>query len=323
MSAVADRTRTFSLNTNPLAFEELVTSLASLTAYAQAGDMAVPVDEFQRLYAQALRQPANYTEITELTGEALSPGDRRAGRAAWLLMNVESLKVYGVHSLVWHKKKKRYSAPIVDQLSRVLKTQPRLSDKDRKHLGIETIPLDVVGIKEGEIWVVQGLHEKVRVDSAVTGARQPRLFRGSVFEDVVLDGENLIILQSACDLMQHAFPDIPCHPYALVIHPQQPDFELYHVDLRQKSNGAVTLEGSRIKTNSVDHEERLRQDHDSLWALAHRFDDDLFRGLPPCRGGRTLAILASAAKRQLESEKLLAWKERDISGMLRDDFDWV
>ena len=100
------RTGLPSVNTNPLAFEELVTSLASLMAYAQDG-MGGSVDEFQRLYRQALRQPANYTEITELTGESLKPGDRRAGRAAWLLMNVESLKVYGVHSLVWHNREEK------------------------------------------------------------------------------------------------------------------------------------------------------------------------------------------------------------------------
>jgi len=101
------------------------------------------------------------------------------------------------------------------------------------------------------------------------------------------------------------------------------DFELYHVDLRQRANGAVALEGSRIKTNSVDHEKRLQEDHDSLWTLAHRFDNDLFRGLPPCRGGRTLTILASVAKRQLESKELLAWKESDISDMLSEDFDYI
>ena len=68
------------VNTNPLAFEELATSLASLAGFMGSGDMGTPVEEFQRLFRRALRQPANYSEITELTGEALSAGDRRAGR---------------------------------------------------------------------------------------------------------------------------------------------------------------------------------------------------------------------------------------------------
>ena len=56
---------------------------------------------------------------------------------------------------------------------------------------------------------------------------------------------------------------------------------------------------------------------------SQKFDDDLFRGLPPCRGGRTLAILASTAKRQLQCETALAWREREVSAIMRDDFGYV
>ena len=193
-----------------------------------------------------------------------------------------------------------------------------------RRLGTVTIPLDVVGIKDGAIWLVQGVHETNLVDSAVMATpRTPRLFRGSVFKNVMLEGDSLATLRSAYDTVQAAFPSIKCYTYALVIHPQLPDFELYHVEMHEQSGKRFALNGSRIKTNSVDHEQRLRQDHDSLWSLAHRFDNDLFRGLPPCRGGRTLTILASTAKRQLESEKLLAWKEGDVSAMLKDDFDHI
>lgn len=324
MSIVAHTTETLSVNVNPLAFEELVTSLASLMAYAQDG-IDESLREFERLYKQALRQPANYTEITELTGEALSPADRRAGRTAWLLMNIESLEVFGVHSLVWHNKNGKYSAPILEQLSRVLRVPPKLlSSAEKQRLGINSKPLDVVGIKDKAIWLVQGVHVKKVIDSAVVeSCRSPRLFRSSVFKDVVLEGDSLHTLKSAYDTVREAFPDIDCRAYALAIHPTWPDFELYHVELPKKADKRVIMEEGRIKTNSVEHEERLQQDHEALWTLTHRFDNDLFQGLPPCRGGRTLAILASTAKRQLQSEHLLRWKEGQISDLLRDDFDYI
>jgi hypothetical protein len=323
MEIVAHTTEALSVNANPLAFEELVTSLASLMAYAQDG-IEESVSEFQRLYRQALRQPPNYKEITELTGEALSPADRRAGRTAWLLMNIESLKVYGVHSLVWHNKNGKYSAPILEQLSRVLGEEPKLSSAEYAGLGTNAIPLDVVGIKDKAIWLVQGVHEKKVVDSAVVRTRRSlRLFRGPVFQGVVLERDSLHALKSAYDAVRKAFPGTECYAYALAIHPTLPDFELYHVELPKKSDKEVVLDERRIKTNSVDHEDCLQQDHEALWTLAHRFDNDLFQGLPPCRGGRTLAILASTAKRQLESRPLLCWKEGEISALLRDDFDYV
>jgi hypothetical protein len=78
-----------------------------------------------------------------------------------------------------------------------------------------------------------------------------------------------------------------------------------------------------IRTNSIDHADKLREDSESLLTLPYKLDNDLFRGLPPCRGGRTLSILASTAKRQLAAEELLIWKERDAMKILEEDFNYT
>ena len=72
------------VNRNPLVFEELATSLASLASYCMEGnmDMERPIEEFKHCYTRALSQPAGYQDITELTGQSLNTGDRRSGRAA-------------------------------------------------------------------------------------------------------------------------------------------------------------------------------------------------------------------------------------------------
>src|SRR4051794_31252629 len=97
------------VNTNAHDFEELATSLASLTALMRGGDMAAPIAELERLFNSALRQPPCFRDVNEMTGQSLNANDRRCGRAAWLLLNVEALKVYGVHSLLWHQVDKLYS----------------------------------------------------------------------------------------------------------------------------------------------------------------------------------------------------------------------
>lgn len=320
---MTQRTGSLGVNTNPLAFEELATSLASLTCFMQSGDMGAPVEEFQRLYRQALRSPASYSEVTEITGEGLTTGDRRAGRAAWLLMNIEALDVYGVHSLVWHQVGGKFLAPILDQLRLAIDREPEVPTAELQRLGKKTLPLDVFGVKDDAIWLVQTLWKTERVDSAVSVTpRSPRLFRGGVFEEPVLEGDSLATLHAAYDLLRKAFPPVDTHAFALVMHPSLPDFELYYLDLGKKLPKRIVLTEGRIKTSSIDYEEKLQADHESLWTLAERFDNDLFRGLPPCRGGRTLSILASVGKRQLQSEKLLTWKERQVSDMLKDDFSY-
>src|SRR3990172_8871524 len=102
------------INTNPLAFEELATSLATLTAYAAGGRDAMTgiLADFEHLYERALKQPPNYREVTQLAGHGLKSCDSRAGRAAWLLMNIQQLAICGVHSLVWHKVDGKFAAPI-------------------------------------------------------------------------------------------------------------------------------------------------------------------------------------------------------------------
>jgi len=141
-----------------------------------------------------------------MTGQSMNANDRRSSRGSWLLMNIEGLKVIGVHSLLWHKVENVYRAPLIDQLARSLNVIGQLTEQDLQQLGSESSVIDILGIKD---------------------------------------------------------------------------------------------------------EERIREDHESLWTLPDRMDDELFRGLPACRGGRTLGILASMALRQMQTEKLLLWKEED------------
>ncbi|MCH8879219.1 MAG: hypothetical protein IID34_04975 [Planctomycetes bacterium] len=314
------------VNTNPLAFEELAMSLASLTAYFRdgEGDMADPIRDFEKRFTQAMQQPASYTEITELTGQSLSAGDRCAGRGAWLLMNIENLAVCAVHSLLWHNKSGRYSIPLLDQMAAVLGIPSQLDEDDLQMLGRKASIVDVVGLKEGVIWLVQTLSERRLAESAVRGRvhHGERLFRGSVFENVVLGGPQLQTLYNAYDVMRKAFLDVPVVAMALVLHPDSPDFELYGIEVKRIRSERFELIEKMIKRNSLDYEDDLTADHESLWTLSHRFDSELFVGLPPCRGGRTLAMLASAATRQQKASELLPWKERDFSKMLKSDFGY-
>ena len=71
------------------------------------------------------------------------------------------------------------------------------------------------------------------------------------------------------------------------------------------------------------HADKFKEDPWALLSLPQKLDNDLFQGLPPCRGGRTLGILASTARRQLGAEELLVWKERDVMKILEDDFNYT
>lgn len=324
------------VNTNPLAFEELATSLASLTTYFRdgEGDMENPIRDFESLFTQAMQQPASYVEITELTGQSLSAGDRCAGRGAWLLMKIENLVVCAVHSILWHNKNGQYSIPLVDQMAAVLYTPSQLNGVDLQMLGRKASRVDVVGLKgsivdvvalkDGVIWLAQTLWEGRVADSAVKVRRHggERLFRGPVFENVGLGGSQLKTLYNAYDVMRKAFPGVPVVAMALVLHPRLPDFELYGVEVKRIRPERIELSEGMIKRNSHDYEDELNKDHESLWTLSQRFDNELFVGLPPCRGGRTLAMLASLATRQRQTDALLAWKEREFRTMLKSDFGY-
>src|SRR4051812_27636448 len=100
------------INTNPSMFEELAQALASAVAYMRDQTKLSELKEtFEHLYLHALRQPPCYNEVNELTGQCLNAGDRMAGQAAWILQNVRPLRVYGVHSQLWHEVKGVHSSP--------------------------------------------------------------------------------------------------------------------------------------------------------------------------------------------------------------------
>lgn len=95
---------------------------------------------------------------------------------------------------------------------------------------------------------------------------------------------------------------------ALVLHPTGPDFELYQVsDLTE-----CKLEESKVRINSIDCADQIAADENILFSLPHALDNNLFKGIPPCRGGRTLGMLALAAKRQLETDALCLWDGADF-----------
>src|SRR5712671_6318840 len=78
------------VNTNPSQFEELAGVLASVFYYYRDHHTLDKLQQdFQHLYRRALAQPPCYTEVNELTGQCLNAGDRMAGKAAWMLLNIQ------------------------------------------------------------------------------------------------------------------------------------------------------------------------------------------------------------------------------------------
>ncbi|MFZ2146052.1 MAG: hypothetical protein WAV28_02435, partial [Sedimentisphaerales bacterium] len=223
----------------------------------------------------------------------------------------------------------KYSVPVIDQIARVLNREPKIRNRDLKSLGnryrvldIRLSLLDIVGIKEGTVWLVQTVHEKELVDSAVGGAKSPRLFRGCVFKNVAFEGASLATLYNAYDLIHKSFPGVSIAPMVLILHPNLPDFELYGIKIGTNRYERMVLTEDLIKRNSLSYEDELKRDHESLWMLPRRLDNPLFKGLPPCRGGRTLSILASACSRQILKDKLLVWTEGDVREALEADFNY-
>ena len=105
------------LNTNPSRFEELAGVIATAYAYYEEGNGLERLhSDFVHLYRRALDQPPSYSEINEITGQSLSSGDRMAGQMAWMLQKIEDLRIYGVHSMLWHEVDKVFTAPLLDQV---------------------------------------------------------------------------------------------------------------------------------------------------------------------------------------------------------------
>jgi len=250
-----------------------------------------------------------------------------AGKAAWMLQNLESLQVYGVHSLLWHEVHDIYSSLLLEQMGRAFGVESRLSTEDLRHMaGDKKALIDVVGVKDGNaIWIVQALSKRKILDSAISRTKGGlnSLFKSRVCNDPVLEGQPLKTLIKTEYMMRRAFPGVPVHTLCLVMHPTTPDFELYQVDLPAEEAERIVLTDARVRKNSIDYVDQLKEDFWALLSLPNKLDNDLFRGLPPCRGGRTLGILASTAKRQLKAESLLVWKERDVMKIMESDFNYT
>jgi hypothetical protein len=191
-------------------------------------------------------------------------------------------------------------------------------------LGTRRDLIDVIGLHDGAIWLVQLVTDADLADSVLdrVGGDTDVLSRSAVYRNPVIKGQTLASLGIANRQMRLAFPDVDIATFALVMDPAGPDFELYHVTLPPDVPSELVLQEGNIKRNSIDFAERINADRDALFTLPSLLEDKLFRGLPPCRGGRTLGMLAIAASRQLEAHELLQWRQVDFIQMLRDDFDY-
>lgn len=318
-----DRVRARSINTNPLQFEEFATSMASLSGYFQDGENAfgVALDRLDQLFAKARKQPLGYRDVTDLAGQSLNSIDERSGRAAWLLQHTEGLRVLGVHSLVRHNAGQRLYAPWINQLGIALGESPKSIDSELNELGRDGDWLDVVGIKNDAIWLVKVLTERSILDSAVKriGQRQS-LFRTRVFSDRNLDPDSVSEIRIADQLARHAFPNHEVLAMCVVLHTELPDFELYQIGVTNNAT-QIKLTEDCVVRNSIDFTDIIAEDHELLWCVPTRHDaDPLFRGIPPCRGGRSLNILAAVAQKQLKSTSLLEFRQKDIAEILESDF---
>jgi hypothetical protein len=316
------------VNTNPSRFQELAGILAAVYAYYQEGaGLERLVDDFRHIYQRALDQPPCYNEINEITGQSLSSGDRLAGQTAWMLHKIENLHICGVHSMLWHEVDGVHTSPLIDQMASTLGMTSQLTRDDLKTMsGDKKALVDVVGLKGGNaIWIIQSVSERKIAESALSrgGAGATKLFKSRIFNDPVMKGEPVRSLGLASHFMRKAFPDVKVQTLCMVLHPTKPDFELYQVDVAPGSSASMKLEESRIRANSIDFADELSENHEALLTLPAKLNNDLFQGLPPCRAGRTLGILASTAKRQLESERLLVWKESDVAALFKQDFGYI
>lgn len=311
------------VNTNPMVFEELATSLATLASYARE-DMDTPFHDMEHLYTRALQEPPSYSEITSLTGQSLQTIDRQRGRAAWLMMNIEDLNVFGVHTRVWHHVGDKFSAPLLDQISRVLGIESQLDNEQMQEMGVNLALIDVVGVKDDAIWLIQVVTSDDLVDSALgrMGKSSGKLFRSTIYRAPVIEDKQLTSLAAAHKQMRAAFPETDIATMVLVLQATGSDFELYQVDLPGDVPKQIVLKESNIRKNSIDYCDKLETNRDALFTLPHLLDNSLFRGVPPCRGGRTLGMLASAATRQLDAAPLLLWPRQQFIEMMRSDFDY-
>jgi hypothetical protein len=308
------------INTNPMVFEEIATSLATLGSFAR-GDVGEPIERMEHLYRRALQSPPNYEEITSITGHNMATHDRECGRAAWLLLNIEGLDIQGVHTLVWHKVDRKYSAPILEQIARATGRTCALSKEDFQKLGSDNATIDVVALKGDAICLVQVVTRKDVAESALN--RPPKngqLFRSQVYVNATIEGKELSGLVAAEKQMRLAFPDAELRTMVLVVHPKLPDFELYQIELPQRTPTKLLLEPHTIRRNSIDVADDLRDDPDALYTLPQPLDNELFKGMPPCRGGRTMNMLAAAATRQMQSDLLLTWERKHFIKIMVDDF---
>ncbi len=161
------------LNTNPSRFEELAGVIATAYAYLDEGRaMHKLLDDFQHLYRRALDQPPCYNEINEITGQSLTSGYRMAGQTAWMLQKMEGLRVYGVHSMLWHEVDKVYSAPLIDQMGLALGIPSRLTQEDLKRMADDkkalVITRDKIRHDLGERLVGNGFMRKLGSEFSLT-----------------------------------------------------------------------------------------------------------------------------------------------------------
>lgn len=312
------------INANPLSFENLANCLATVGAqfHDLEDNIGLMINEYERLFNKALQSPPSYLEVTELAGEGASPNDRYAGRGAWLLMNAQNLDILAVHAQAWEKgeKGKGVRAPILSILSKRLNLESKLSLADLQERGVRATKnkkvgkLGILAVKNGAVWLVQAVsHDEF--------AMKTGLFEQSTFNEPVLSGKHLATLHDAHWLVSSAFPGVEVKSLVLVLHSQLIDkFDLYEVSLPRTLPLEIILTNSQVIDSSLNHQKQLEENSEALICLPARLNNKLFRGLPPCRGSRTLCTLAALAIQQLDSPDLLHWSESQVGNVYRSTF---
>ncbi len=121
--------------------------------------------------------------------------------------------------------------------------------------------------------------------------------------------------------MRKAFPDVQVLTLCMVLHPANPDFELYQVHATGSATTTMKLEERMIRKNSIDFTDELRENLEALLTLPAKLDNDLFRGLPPLPwwpDSRHSCLHGEAATRIRTSTRLERTRsDADLQGRLR------
>lgn len=306
------------INVNPLYFDDLANSLANLSSYfgENGADIGVIYKDYKRLFNQAMETPPNYHEVTELTGEGNQANDRNPGRGAWLFKNLFNHDIQAVHSeigisllrFIARKVGCEIAVPL-DDLQETIRSLNKTKKRSPK--------LGILGIKGDEVFVTQA------TPCGSLSKKADGLFPTRLFDDPTLKDTALRALHIGLWTVRTAFPALKVTPWVLVTHKEQPrHFEIHSPRVNRKIPESIRLTEETLVDTSINYQDMIDADEDKLWQLPRQLQNPLFKGLPPCRGGRTLGTLAAIARRQLEEQELIEWRECEVGELYRSTFNF-